>query len=86
MYDDNGDGVIDKRDKIWPHLRLWIDRNMNGAVDGGELETLNAAGITSISLDYSASLLHVNYGTLRWESTLTGLTDKLIFDVFLSQQ
>lgn len=86
VYDDNGDGVIDEHDKIWPHLRLWIDRNMNGKVDGGELVTLKKAGISSISLNYSASFIHVNYGTLRWESTLVGLPDNRIFDVFLSQQ
>lgn len=85
VYDDNGDGVIDQKDKVWPHLRLWIDKNMDGKVDGGELETMSAAGITSISLDYSSTFIHVNRGTLRYQSTLVGLTDNLIFDVFLSQ-
>lgn len=85
VYDDNGDGVIDKQDKVWSHLRLWIDANMNGVVNGGELQTLNAAGITSINLAYQSTFIHVNRGTLRYESTLVGLTDNKIFDVFLSQ-
>lgn len=69
VYDDNGDGVIDKQDKVWPHLRLWIDKNMNGKVDDGELITLNAAGITSISLKYVPTMTHLDWATLRYEST-----------------
>jgi hypothetical protein len=50
QYDANGDGIIDANDPIYSQLRIWVDRNHNGAVDAGELETLAQAGIASISL------------------------------------
>jgi Ca2+-binding RTX toxin-like protein len=49
-YDSNGDGIIDANDSIYSQLRVWVDRNDNGAVDSGELETLAQAGVASISL------------------------------------
>jgi hypothetical protein len=49
-YDSNLDGVIDANDPIYSQLRIWVDANGNGAVDPGELLTLQQAGITSINL------------------------------------
>jgi hypothetical protein len=48
--DSNGDGVINALDPAFSSLEVWVDRNSNGQVDPGELETLNQLGITSISL------------------------------------
>jgi hypothetical protein len=50
QYDANGDGVIDANDPIYSQLRMWVDVNGNGTVDAGELETLQQAGVASISL------------------------------------
>ncbi len=50
-YDDNGDGVIDSRDKIYSALRLYRDLNGNGAIDEGELSTLEELGIKQLNLD-----------------------------------
>ncbi len=48
--DSNSDGQIDYRDSIWQAMRLWRDLNQNGTVEQGELATLDASGIASISL------------------------------------
>ncbi|MCR4880609.1 MAG: hypothetical protein K6A44_01470 [bacterium] len=57
-YDDNGDDVINKEDKIFNDLRLWVDFNKNAKVDyeadgsTKELKTLDEAGVTEISVNY----------------------------------
>lgn len=51
-FDDDGDGVIDRHDRVFSQLQLWFDRNHDGVTDPGELESLEARGVTSISLDY----------------------------------
>jgi len=60
--DSNLDGVIDAKDTAFGSLKLWVD-NGNGITDQGELKSLAAAGITSISLDAQSST-SVNNGNL----------------------
>ncbi len=48
--DSNHDGVINSSDTAWSGLRVWVDSNMNGVTDSGELETLSSVGISSINL------------------------------------
>ena len=50
--DSNKDGVFDGDDDAFGEVMVWQDKNQNGAVEDGELKTLNEAGITSINLDY----------------------------------
>jgi hypothetical protein len=52
-YDTNQDKIINLKDKIYPMLRLWFDRNRNGVAEPGELELLADNGVDSIILDYS---------------------------------
>ncbi|KQT56099.1 hypothetical protein ASG52_24590 [Methylobacterium sp. Leaf456] len=52
-YDSNKDGEIDKSDKIWSQLRVWRDLNENGVTDKGELQTLAANGVVSLSTDFT---------------------------------
>jgi hypothetical protein len=55
----NGDAVIDKQDKIWHKLRLWIDTHCYKDPDmpcqslPSELHTLESKGIKSLSLIYA---------------------------------
>jgi len=54
----NWDGIIDKQDAIWNHLKLWIDNhcyltpNAPCASVPSEVHSLESAGIKSISLIY----------------------------------
>lgn len=51
-YDSNEDGKITRRDNVWKHLRMWIDKNSNGKTDPGELKTMKDLGMTKIDLNY----------------------------------
>lgn len=57
-FDSNHDQIIDQRDALWSKLGVWLDANENGLGEQGEYVSLNAAGITSISLvsDHQFSL------------------------------
>jgi len=53
--DTNGDGIIDANDPIFSELRVWVDVNINGRTDEGELLTLEEAGIQAINVAYDNS-------------------------------
>ncbi len=48
--DTNGDGVIDANDTGFSQLKVWVDANVDGNLDPGELKSLSDLNITSISL------------------------------------
>ncbi|MES2985248.1 MAG: calcium-binding protein [Pseudomonadota bacterium] len=48
--DSNKDGKLTSADTAWKTLRIWQDVNQNGQTDSGELKTLAAHKITSVSL------------------------------------
>ncbi len=49
-YDSNHDGKLDAGDAAFAKFAIWRDANGNGVTDPGELLSLSAAGIASISL------------------------------------
>jgi hypothetical protein len=53
--DGNSDGVIDDRDAIFTLLVLWQDRDHDGLSAPGELQSLAAAGVAAIHVDYKLS-------------------------------
>jgi len=70
-FDSNGDGTFDSRDARFNEFRIWKDADGDGSVDAGEMQTLEEAGLRSMTL-------HVKDGTavdLDDGSTVHGLFD-----------
>lgn len=53
--DATGDGQITSADAAWAQLQVWRDVNQDGISQSGELNALDALGITRIGLNGSAS-------------------------------
>ncbi|MBF0442711.1 MAG: hypothetical protein HQK54_12465, partial [Oligoflexales bacterium] len=51
-YDDNKDGVINAKDKVYSKLMLWQDADGSGICKKGSLTSLKNAGVKEISLKY----------------------------------
>jgi hypothetical protein len=51
--DSNRDGKVDAKDTAFQQLRIWKDGDSNAVLADGELLTLDAAGVRSISLRYT---------------------------------
>ncbi len=49
-FDENKDGIIDKKDIIYSSLKVWIDENHNGISETNELKILTELSISSINL------------------------------------
>ncbi|WP_316168768.1 MULTISPECIES: hypothetical protein, partial [unclassified Bradyrhizobium] len=58
--DSNHDGVIDANDLNFGQLKVWVDQNLDGRLDSGELKSLGDLGVTSISLSRTPSGQIVN--------------------------
>nr|KIS32919.1 hypothetical protein TQ38_05310 [Novosphingobium sp. P6W] len=54
-FDTNANGLLDGGDARFVEFKLWFDRNSNGTTDAGELLSLAEAGITSITLQGTAT-------------------------------
>lgn len=84
----NGDGIIDKRDRVFSQLRLWIDENHDGISQPNELHTLPELGVYAISLKYREVKLVDQYGNwLRYRGRINPVgkpdgVDRVIYDVF----
>lgn len=91
IHDTDGNGIINKKDKIWGSLKLWKDDNANGLSEPEEIHSLRSKGVDSISLKYSSrfGLKFENRARGRERSTFTyiknGKSHKAdIIDVWLS--
>jgi len=84
-FDVNGDSVIDERDPVFSGLRLWLDRNVNGVTDAGELTTLADHGISGLDLSYRESRRRDQYGNeFRYRAKVYGsrqTTNRFCYDV-----
>ncbi|MDP3525693.1 MAG: Ig-like domain-containing protein, partial [Hoeflea sp.] len=69
--DDNGDGVIDARDRAYNDILVWQDANSDGVSQAGELRTLADRGIASIDLNAAAAQRSVNGNTVFAEGVFT---------------
>ena len=82
----NGDGQIDSRDAIFSSLRLWVDLNHDGQSQAGEIFTLPALGVYSISLEYHQSLRSDQFHNIfRYCSATNGDDSHKACDVFFTQ-
>jgi len=61
--DSNLDGILDANDAAFGQLAVWADADGDGLTDAGELQKLADLGITSLSLNSTAST-EVNNGNL----------------------
>ncbi len=84
----NGDGIIDSRDAIFSHLRLWHDRNHNGVSEPDEFLTLDSVGIKGLILHYEESRRKDEFGnSFRYRGELLlderSRVGRWVWDVFL---
>ena len=64
QYDDNGDGVINNKDKVWKNLLVWQDKVNDGVSQSDELTKIAKTGITEIQLGYKNSIIGVANDTI----------------------
>jgi hypothetical protein len=81
--DSGGNGVIDKNNPLYSEIKVWGDANSNGHIDTGELHSLAALGIQSISLQSRPTdeVIAGNIITAKGTATLTGGAIEAIDDV-----
>jgi len=90
-YDDNKDGVIDAKDRLFSKLLLWKDSNHDGISQKPELKKLSDLRVVSISLTYEKGLREIGRsGRILGPGVFT-FTDKKgtlikgsVWDIFLA--
>lgn len=68
-YDDNKDGIIDNKDRIFEALKLYRDLNGNAKIDKDELATLSEMGIKQLNLNCVAIDQDINGNSLILNGT-----------------
>ena len=70
-HDTNADGVIDANDAVFSDLLTWQDANSDGVSQAEEMRSLAEVGITSISVNATATNYQVAGNDILWESSFT---------------
>jgi hypothetical protein len=73
--DSNIDEKIDQSDLVFDQLRLWRDSNQDGISQIGELSSMNANGIVSISLKSKASSINLGNGNFQTAAAIFSRSD-----------
>jgi hypothetical protein len=83
--DSNHDGVIDAGDAQYNQLGVWVDANVDGVTQAGELHSLTDLNIASISLDAQKTSIFDQGNWIGLESsyTTTDGTQHALADVWL---
>ncbi len=53
QYDANKDYLVNAKDPIWPYLQIWVDTNVNGKTEKGELKSIEILKSEGLNLAYS---------------------------------
>lgn len=90
-YGGNGDGTIDKYDKVFPQLRVWVDANHDGVSQQTEVFTLDQVGVEAIFLNYKEMRREDGNGNeLRYRARIrlanAPNNDHWAYDVILAQE
>jgi hypothetical protein len=87
-YGGNGDDRIDRHDRDFAELLLWLDRNHDGISQSGELTPLANGDVKAIDLDYRSSNRHDRNGNyFRYRAKVSSKKDSDVgrwaYDVFV---
>lgn len=76
-YDSNDDGVINSDDALFDQLSVWRDKNQNGVSDIGELQSLQAASVSELTVAYQ-TVNGINNGSLIGEESSATVNGNLV--------
>ncbi|MHC9540964.1 MAG: hypothetical protein AB9903_15805 [Vulcanimicrobiota bacterium] len=84
-FDTCRDNIIDRKDTVFKALKVYQDLNSNGAIDYGEVTSLEKAGVASINLDFTTtdSQQSGNRLIMKGSFTTTDGTERNIMDALL---
>jgi Calx-beta domain len=68
-FDSNRDGLVNNQDSHWQQLSIWQDGNSNGITDAGELGSLDAFGIASLTVAHSSTFTPDAQGNILGEQS-----------------
>ena len=84
LYDDNNDGVINAYDPVFDNLKLWVDSNVDGYTDFGELFNISDYYVSEINLSADVVNEYVNGNLISHNSSFkfSNGTESLVSDVW----
>lgn len=85
LFDTNKDEKINAADRVWRHLRLFVDKDADGTIGKGELTNLSSSNVRDIVLTGKGATRTDEFGNTWVEGTFTKTDGKagLIAEVLL---